>query len=182
MKVIIFIDNGFEEIEALSVVDLLRRSNIEVDLVSANNQEILSGSHAIKVSADKTISNIKDILEYAAIILPGGMPNAALLRDNEKIISFIQEMHDDKRLIATICAGPITLEKAKIVDNKNVTVYPGFEDTFNNSNVLSEGVVVDENIITAKGVNYALDFALMIIEKLLDKEVREKIEKDILRK
>ena len=167
MKVIIFIDNGFEEIEALSVVDLLRRSNIEVDLVSANNQEILSGSHAIKVSADKTISNIKDILEYAAIILPGGMPNAALLRDNEKIISFIQEMHDDKRLIATICAGPITLEKAKIVDNKNVTVYPG---------------VVDENIITAKGVNYALDFALMIIEKLLDKEVREKIEKDILRK
>lgn len=182
MQVLVLIDQGFEEIEALSVVDLLRRADINVDLVSANNQTVVSGSHNIEVVVDKKLKAISDVLVYDAIVIPGGLPNAKLLKDNDIVIEFIKVMHENNKLIGSICAGPISLEKAAVVENKDVTVYPGFEDTFKSANVLADGVVVSDNIVTAKGVNYALDFALELIEKLVNKAKRDEVSVAILRK
>ncbi|MGI6537570.1 MAG: DJ-1 family glyoxalase III [Caldicoprobacterales bacterium] len=180
MKVIVFLADGFEEVEALTVVDYLRRMEVEVDTVSITLEKEVRGSHNIRVLADKTIDELKDIESYQGVVIPGGLPGAANLRDDSRVIETVKKMNDAKKLTAAICAGPIVLAKAGIIEGKKVTSYPGFEDKLAKAVYQEQGVVRDGNIITARGPSLAVYFALEIAEYLLGKEKAQKLRDNIL--
>lgn len=181
-RVILFLAEGFEEVEALTVVDYLRRKDIIVDTVAITEEKKVKGAHEIVVLADKTINDIKDIDSYDAVIIPGGLPGATNLRDNIQVIDIVKKINKNDRLVAAICAGPIVLERAGVIHGKNVTSYPGFEDDLINGVYIDDNVVRDCNIITARGPALAVDFALEIIKYLIGEEKAEELKKDILYK
>ena len=181
MKVIIFLADGLEEVEALTVVDYLRRVNIEVDMVSITDENQVKGEHDVKVITDKVIRDV-NASDYDGVVIPGGMPGASNLRDSEKVIEIVKSMNEDTKMIAAICAGPIVLDKAGIIKGKKVTSYPGFEDQLKDASYEETSVVKDGNIITSRGPALAVDFALEIVKYLLCEKRVEALKKDILYK
>ncbi|HAE91563.1 DJ-1 family glyoxalase III [Tissierella praeacuta] len=179
-KVILFLAEGFEEVEALTVVDYLRRKDVAVDTVSITEDNKVKGVHDIVVIADKVINSINDIDSYDAVIIPGGLPGATNLRDNHKVIDIVKKANRNGKLVAAICAGPIVLEKAGVIHGKNVTSYPGFEDELMSGIYIDDSVVRDCNIITAKGPALAVEFAIEIMRYLLGEEKVDELKKDIL--
>ena len=169
-KVSIMLADGFEEIEALTVVDILRRSNIECDMISIKD-EMVKGSHGIYVKADKIISNINRN-DYTMIVLPGGLPGATNLENCRILIDWIKEFADNpKKYIAAICAAPQVLAKADIIRGKKVTSYPASEicNALRDAEYIDDfrqTVVVDGNIITSRGPATAFDFAFKLAEIL----------------
>ena len=181
MKVIVFLAEGFEEVEALTVVDYLRRiENMGVDTVSIGESLQVLGAHNIEVKADKYINDLEDLTSYDGLVIPGGMPGATNLRDHENVIRIIKQMNDQGKLIAAICAGPIVLEKAGIIDGKKVTSYPGFDKDLPNSIYKNKALVADGNIITAQGPAKAVDFAIEIVRYLAGEEASKKLKENIL--
>lgn len=177
-KILVFIAEGFEEIEALTVVDVLRRANIQCDMCSITSNKEIKGAHNILVNADKTLEEIKSN-EYNGLVIPGGMPGATNLRDNNKLIDLVKEFNKDKKLIAAICAGPIVLSKANIIKGKEVTSYPGFEEDLKEGLYKEDLVVQDGNIITSRGPSSAMYFAFRILENFKKDSVKE-IKEDML--
>lgn len=181
MKVIVFLAEGFEEVEALTVVDYLRRvEGMTVDTISTGDSLQVLGAHHIEVKADKSVGELENVSLYDGVVIPGGMPGSTNLRDHDGVISIIQQLNQEEKLVAAICAGPIVLEKAKILDGKEVTSYPGFEETFSNSTYKEADVVRDENIITARGPAKAEDFAIEIVRFLTGEEQVEQLKESIL--
>ena len=175
-KVALFVENGSEELELIAPLDILRRANIHVDLISANNEDYITSSHDVKIIVDKKIDDIDNILDYDAIVIPGGMPGSTLLRDNDKIIKFYQEMYNADKLVAAICAAPIVLSKAGILEDKEVTSYPTFEKELNCKNYNNKkAVVVDKNVITAQGAAVATLFGYEIVNYLLQDDIAQNI-------
>ena len=180
-KVALFIENGSEELEFIAPLDIMRRANLEVDLISANNEDFITSSHNIKILADKKIEEVNNILDYDAIVIPGGMPGSTLLRDNKKIIEFYQTMYNSGKLVAAICAAPIVLSAAGITDDKEVTSYPGFDKEINYKNYNSDkAVVIDKNVITAQGPAVAILFGYEIVNYLLQDNTAEDVKKAML--
>ena len=180
-KVALFIENGSEELEFIAPLDIMRRTNLEVDLISANNEDFITSSHNVKILADKKIDEVNNILDYDAIVIPGGMPGSTLLRDNKKIIEFYQTMYNSGKLVAAICAAPIVLSAAGITDDKEVTSYPGFDKEINCKSYNSEkAVVVDKNVITAQGPAVAILFGYEIVNYLLQDNTADDIKKTML--
>ena len=180
MKIIVFLAEGFEEVEALTVVDYLRRVDIEVSMVSVTEEKSVKGAHSIEVIADKVISEIDDLKSYDGLVIPGGLPGATNLRDNKDLIEIVKDMNKHEKLIAAICAGPIVLAKAGIINNRKVTSYPGFEDQLKKSMYVEHSVVADGNIITSRGPSLAVNFALEIVRYLLGEEKEQELKEDIL--
>ena len=180
-KVALFIENGSEELELIAPLDVMRRANLEVDLISANNEDFITSSHNVKILADKKIDEVNNILEYDAIVIPGGMPGSTLLRDNKKIIEFYQTMYNSGKLVAAICAAPIVLSAAGITDDKEVTSYPGFDKEINYKNYNSDkAVVIDKNVITAQGPAVAILFGYEIVNYLLQDNTVEDVKQAML--
>jgi len=180
-KVALFIENGSEELELIAPLDVMRRANLEVDLISANNEDFITSSHNVKILADKKIDEVNNILEYDAIVIPGGMPGSTLLRDNKKIIEFYQTMYNSGKLVAAICAAPIVLSAAGITDDKEVTSYPGFDKEINYKNYNSDkAVVIDKNVITAQGPAVAILFGYEIVNYLLQDNTAEDVKQAML--
>ena len=178
-KILLLLAEGFEEVEALTVVDYLRRMDIVVDTCSITGEKKVEGAHKIIVESDKILDEIHSAKDYDGLVIPGGMPGSTNLRDNHRVIELVKEFNEDEKLIGAICAGPIVLEKANILEGKMVTSYPGFEDEL--SGIYKEDLVVqDKNIITARGPAVAVYFALKIIENLLGENRVEELKKDIL--
>lgn len=167
-KIMVPLANGFEELEAITVIDVLKRADLEVEIVTLEDLEVES-SNQVVVKADKKIEQVvkKDL---AGIILPGGMPGAKNLKNNPKIIEIVQDLAENNDLIAAICAAPIVLSQAGVVADKKLTSYPGFEDQLKAKQYLQQRVVVDENVITARGPGVALEFAMAIIKYLKDED------------
>lgn len=180
MKVLLFLADGFEEVEAITVVDYLRRMDIVVDTISITDDLKVRGAHDINVIADKKIDDLKDINSYNGVIIPGGLPGATNLRDNNRVIEIVNKMSEDDKLLAAICAGPIVLEKAGLIKGKNITSYPGFEDDLKDGNHIGQKVVKDSNMITARGPALAVDFAIEIVGYLLGGSRAIELKKDIL--
>lgn len=162
-KVMVLLANGFEEIEALATVDIIRRANLRCDMVSIG-EELVESSHGMFVKADKTIGTIED--DYDAIILPGGMPGAKNLKENNEVINLIKRFNEEGKIIGAICAAPIVLYASEILQGKNYTCYPGFENDM--QGCLYTGAMVEKhgNIITGKGPGAAFDFAFSILREL----------------
>lgn len=161
--------NGFEEIEAISIVDILRRANCDCDMVGLNALEI-KGAHGIMVKCDTTLST--SLKEYDMLILPGGYQGALNLKNHHELIKLIQTMHKNNKYLAAICAAPIVLQEAGILKNKNYTAYPGFEKELNDGKFLEDLVVIDENIITSRGPATVFNFAYTLVD-LLNKDAED---------
>src|SRR6056297_1973707 len=170
-KVLVPLAPGFEEIEAITSIDVLRRAGIEVVTVSLNSIDV-KGAHNIPIIADKRIKPIK-IEEFDGILLPGGMPGAKNLKENSQILKFVRQINENKLMVAAICAAPMVLETAGILENINATSYPSFKKEVPSCNYKEERVVKDGNIITSRGAGVALEFALEVVEYLEGKKVKE---------
>lgn len=170
MKVAVLLAEGFETIEALTTVDILRRAGVECHTFAIKNQEVTT-SHHITLKADKVFN--EEIKDYDVVVLPGGMPGAVNLRDDERVINLLKEFNSKNKIIAAICAGPISLGKAGISEGKNVTCYPGFEEQLGNCNYQKELVVIDRNIITGRGPAAAIPFAFEILKQIAQEKVDE---------
>lgn len=166
----IFLDNGFEEIEAITTIDLLRRANIALTTVSVTGDILVTGAHAISVKADKLFGDLS-FEDAEMLILPGG---ATHLIESKPLCDLLIQHNNDNKLIAAICAAPAVLGQLGILDGKQATCYPGFENHLAESHV--GGLVVEShNIITAKGPGLSSDFAFCIIEKLAGSEVADQV-------
>jgi len=173
-KALILLAEGFEEIEAITTIDILRRGSIEVTISSLGEKRV-KGSHNIEVIADTTIDQITS--DYDALILPGGMPGAKNLSLSDEVNSLIVEMNNKKKIIAAICAAPaIVLAPLGILDNKSATCYPSMEKDFNSKTTYKEDdVVIDGNIITSRGPATAMEFALTLVRVLSKDEIANSI-------
>ena len=161
-KVAVILAQGFEEIEALTVVDVLRRANISCDMVGFEEQ--VTGSHGIQVKADCIFDG--DLSDYDLVVLPGGMPGSAHLRDNQALISQIKVFDQAGKKIAAICAAPIALHQAGVLKGKHFTCYDGVQENISDGIYRKETVVVDGNLITSRGPSTALAFAYELAEQL----------------
>ena len=176
-KILVFIADGFEEIEALSVVDVLRRAELKCDLCSIK-EEYVRGTH-ITVKSDCIIDNINQD-EYDAIVLPGGLPGADNLLD-KRVKDMAIKFNNEGKIVAAICAAPQTLEAFGILDDRKCTSYPGFIKGRDKVNYLEDQIVVtDKNIITSRGPATALEFAFRILEDLGYNEKAKQIKQDML--
>lgn len=171
---------GFEEIEGLTIVDILRRATIETTMIGVGTQEI-TGAHDITIKTDKLLDDL-DINETDALILPGGSPGFINLRQNPTVLSLIRKAHQQKKIVAAICASPSVLATAGILAQKKVTIYPGMEEEITNVGgiLVDDLVVVDENIVTSKGPATTMLFALKLVELLTDKKTSKEVEKKVL--
>jgi len=161
-KVAVILADGFEEIEALTVVDVLRRANITCHMVGFEAQ--VTGSHAIQVQADRVFDG--DLSDYDMIVLPGGMPGSAHLRDNEQLIAELQKFEQVGKKIAAICAAPIVLNRAGLLKDKGFTCYDGVQEQIADGYYRKETVVVDGQLTTSRGPATALAFAYNLVEQL----------------
>lgn len=178
-KTMILLANGYEEIEALTVVDYLRRAEISIDLVSiTGNLETIS-AHQVHILADKLIEDIEQE-EYDAVITPGGIPGSTNLAENDKVTALLQSFYQGNKLVASICASPLALEAAGLAEKVKGTCYPGFEGQIHFKEFSEERVVKDGNVITSRGPATTSYFALAIIEELAGKETAEKVKNGTL--
>ena len=161
-KVAVILANGFEEIEALTVVDVLRRANITCHMVGFEAQ--VTGSHAIQVQADRVFAG--DLSDYDMIVLPGGMPGSANLRDHELLIAELQKCEQVGKKVAAICAAPIVLNRAGLLKDKVFTCYDGVQEQIADGHYRKETVVVDGQLTTSRGPATALAFAYNLVEQL----------------
>ena len=161
-KVAVILADGFEEIEALTVVDVLRRANITCHMVGFEAQ--VTGSHAIQVQADRVFDG--DLSDYDMIVLPGGMPGSAHLRDNEQLIAELQKFEQVGKKVAAICAAPIVLNRAGLLKDKEFTCYDGVQEQIADGYYRKETVVVDGQLTTSRGPATALAFAYNLVEQL----------------
>lgn len=168
-KVCVHLASGFEEIEAISIIDVLRRADIEVIVVSITGELEVEGAHQIKVIAGQLYENI-DYQNVDMIILPGGMPGSQNLNEHKGLKLQILDFHENNKLIGAICAAPMVLGHLGILKDTDATCYPGFEGHLHGATVTGKPVVVYNNIITGKGAGVAIQFALKIVEMLIDKK------------
>lgn len=178
MKVLIIYADGFEDVEALATRDVLVRAKIDViDAKINEDNEIVTSSHNLSIKGFKSLNNI-DVNDFDAIILPGGSRGVNNLLKSDKVISLLKEFHNKNKLVCAICAAPMVLNKAGLLKEKRFTCYPGCEKGLEGIYTGEEVVVLDK-IITARSMMYSIPFGLAIIEKLLGKEKREQIYKQI---
>lgn len=173
-KVFIFLADGFEEIEGLTVVDLLRRADIEISMVSITDKKEITGSHNIKIMADELFEEA-DYKDAAMLVLPGGMPGTNHLANHQGLVALLKQFNEEGRSISAICAAPSVLGINGILKGKRATSYPGYEDKLAGATATGKKTEWDGNIITGKGMGTSIDFSLCIIEKLKDKAAADKI-------
>lgn len=157
--------DGFEEVEALTVVDLLRRADIVCDIVALSGAVTVTGSHGVVVGADKAFAETA-FADYDALLLPGGQPGTNNLAADERVLALLREFRDAGKLTAAICAAPTVLSKAGLLHGKRATCYPGLEGKLTGATPASEPVVTDGTVITGRGVGTAIDFALALVTYL----------------
>lgn len=165
----VFLANGFEEVEALAPVDVLRRAGIETVLVGVDG-DVVSGTHGIKVCADVHINDVEFNDKLQGIILPGGMPGADNLNNSAAVHKAIDYCMENGKIVSAICAAPYVLGEKGVLAGKAATCYPGYEKCLTGAKVKDEGVVVDGNIITARGAGVAWEFGAEIAAKLVGTE------------
>ena len=177
-KISVFLAEGFEEIEALSVVDICRRAQVDVKTVSVTGHKQVMGAHGIAVHADEVYENI-DFSQMDGIVLPGGMPGTLHLGEHAGVVEQVKTFAKDGKLTAAICAAPSVLAKAGVLDGKWATVYPGCEVEAD-VEWCEDAVVITNNIITGKGPGVAAQFALALVEYLQGEEVAEEVKAGLM--
>ena len=180
-KVLIFLAEGHEEIEALTVVDLLRRADIEIEMVSITGNKKVPGSHGITTVCDMFIENVN--FESAdMLVLPGGMPGTLNLGLFEPLMDQIHGFNASKKGLAAICAAPTVFGKAGLLEGRKATCYPGMEKNLVGANVSEDEVCHDGHIITSRGLGTAIPFALEVVKTFKGEDAANQLAKSIVYK
>ncbi len=172
----IFLANGFEEVEALTSADLLRRAEIDVLLVSTERDIYVTGNHNICVKCDVMLADAPDC---DMIVLPGGIPGVPNLMSNKEVTDRVKKQSESEQRVAAICAAPWILGELKITEGTEVICYPGFEDKLKGAVISTKSTVTDKNVTTSKAAGTAMDFALEIIKVLKGDDVALKVKNSI---
>jgi len=172
---------GCEELEAITITDLLVRAGIDVTTVGLGNETIIA-SRGPKIIADTNINNVLNNT-YDLMVLPGGLPGADHLTNDERVQALLKKHAADNKFIAAICAAPKALAQAGLLENKTITCYPGALDSINLTNTMIKhtSIEIDGKIITSRGPGTAIDFALTLIEKLKGKKMRDEVNAQLVR-
>jgi 4-methyl-5(b-hydroxyethyl)-thiazole monophosphate biosynthesis len=173
-KAFVHFATGFEEIEALTIVDVLRRAEIPTEMVSITGQRQVTGAHGIKIVTDVVFEDI-NYDESAIVILPGGMPGSKNLMEHEGLAKVLKEKSDKKEPIAAICAAPMVLGTLGILKGKEAVCYPGFENQLTGASVKKLLAIKSDNIITGRGPGAALNFSLEIVKELKGKTTADQL-------
>ena len=180
-KVYIFMADGFEEVEGLTVVDLLRRGGIDTLMVSIMGKKSVTGGHNITIEADGVFEDM-DFADGDMLVLPGGMPGTTNLMKHQGLDKLLKDFDNKKKSIAAICAAPTILSNKGILKGREATCYEGMESEMSDAVIVNAPVVIDGHITTSKGVGTAIDFALSLISNLKGEEEARKIAAQILYK
>lgn len=175
---LVLLSPGFEEIEAVTAIDILRRAGVNVS-VAGLEPDFVHGSHRIVIKCDLFFDEI-NIGDYDCLLLPGGQPGTNNMKSNTAVLEIVRAFQSRKKWIAAICAAPTVLYEAGILANKQVTSYPAEQPVFEQARYRSDNIVIDDNIITSRGVGTAIDFALKMVEILKGKEQRDQLAEKIL--
>jgi len=175
-RVLVLLAEGFEEIEAVTVVDLLRRAGVEVHTASLDGPGV-TGSHGVTVLADKALDAVAAD-DYEMIVLPGGMPGAMHLKNDPRVISLLRRYAAEGRFTAAICAAPSVLAHAGLLEERAATSFPGFlsAESAPGIRLRDDAVVVDGKVVTSRGAGTAMEFGLALIGLLAGAEARRQVE------
>ena len=177
-KVLVPLAEGFEEIEAITVIDVLRRADLDLTTCHVGSNPV-KGAHGVPLMADRPLEKV-EAADFDLICLPGGMPGATHLKESEKVLTLVKQIEARGGWVAAICAAPIVLAHAGVLQHKKATCYPGFEKQLSSALYTREQVVVDGRIITANGPGAALPFALKLVECLAGKAAVDRLREQML--
>ena len=179
-KAIVFLANGFEEMEATGTIDILRRGGVEVTIVTINSSREVTGAHGMVYLADQTLAEA-DCTTADALVLPGGMPGATNLNACAPLRELLQAHYAQGKLVAAICAAPaVVLGRYAFTHGRRMTCYPGFEDQLTGASVTGEAVEVDDNVITGRGPGLVFNFGLALVAYLQGLEKADEVAEGML--
>lgn len=181
-RVLIPLATGCEELEAVTLIDLLRRAGITVVTVSLTEQQQVKASRGVRLVADTTLDRVIHD-DFDMLVLPGGMPGSTYLNEDPRIHAIIKKLNLNNKAIGAICAAPMVLAHSGLLNGKSATCYPGIlnNDEWPEISLKNDAVVIDGNVLTSRGPGTAMDFALTIIEFLADKNTRNTVEAGLVR-
>ena len=181
-RVVVPFTEGVEEIEFVAIIDILKRAGIEAVMASLDGKPV-TGRSGITISPDVNLANVIDD-DWEMVVLPGGLPNAYLLRDDPNVKTIVQRLRNERKSIAAICAAPTALAAFGITDNRRVTSYPGMkaevEKLSPSSVYVDDAVVEDDFLITSRGAGTAVEFALRLVAKLCGEETSTEVRHSII--
>ena len=175
----IFLADGFEEMEGLTVVDMLRRAGVDVTIVSVTGSLSVTGSHQICVQADRLFEDCS-FEDADMLVLPGGMPGTKNLGAHEGLTSLLRKANEKGTGIAAICAAPSVLGDLGLLNGKNAVCYPGFEERLTGASVQYVPAVTDGNVTTSRGMGTAIPFSLELITRMVSADKAEELAKGII--
>lgn len=178
-KAAVFFGTGYEEIEALTVVDLLRRAGIEVDCIAVDNNATVTGSHGITVGMNKAIKDI-EFDNYDVLVCPGGLPGVDNLESCTALTDGLKAFYEAGKLIAAVCAAPRIFGHLGFVEGRKACIYPGMEGELKGAEVVFDKVAHDDNVITSRGMGTSIAFGLEIVATLLDKATAEDLGRKVV--
>lgn len=174
MKAYTFLANGFETVEALAVVDVLRRAGVEVITAAVGEDKTIVSAQNIPVVAD-ILAKEGNYADADVVFLPGGMPGTLNLEADEYVIKAVKAQYESRKLVAAICAAPSILGHLHMLEERRATCYPGFEKDLLGAECVADGVVMDGNVVTARGMGKAIDLGLCLVEILLGQDKADAI-------
>lgn len=181
-RVLLPFTKGVEEIELIAVVDILRRAEVEVVMASLDGNPV-TGRSGITIAPDAPLKDASTEV-WDMVVLPGGLPNAYLLREDAHVKAVVQRLREERKSIAAICAAPTALAAFGMIDNKRVTSYPGVKDEVQQLSpsavYVDEAVVEDDFLITSRGAGTAIEFALRLVAKLCGEEKSSEVRHSII--
>ena len=175
----VFLAEGFEEIEGLTVVDILRRADIQTEMIAIGEELQVTGSHGIKVTADR-LFQLGELRDAELYVLPGGMPGTKHLMEHQGLSILLKQMDNAGKKLAAICAAPSVLGKLELLKGRKAVCYPGFEDKLTGATVLKDAVAVDGNVTTSRGMGTAIPFALSLVAQLKGEKAAKDLAKGII--
>lgn len=178
-KVAVLLADGFEEIEALTAVDLLRRARVYVDTVSITEEYVVHGAHGINVQTEDLFEEV-NFAEFDMVVLPGGLPGTTNLNDHAGVQGVVKEFAGSGKYVGAICAAPSILGNLGLLKGRHATSYPSFEEKLAGAIVTRNAVVQDGNLITSRGMGTSIDFALKLVEVMAGAEKADEIADSIL--
>ena len=178
-KVLVPLADGCEELEAVTIVDLLRRAGVEV-VTAGLKPGVVKASRGVQLVPDVTLDAVLQD-DFDMVVLPGGMPGAAHLKDDARIVELLKRMAAAGKYTAAICAAPMVLAEAGVLNGRQATSYPGFLDGLPGVTISGAAVVQDGKVLTSRGPGTAMDFALALVEALTGADKRRQVEAALVR-
>lgn len=178
-QALIFLATGYEEVEMLTVVDMLRRAGITIDMVSVTGSREVTSSHNVTIVADKLFDET-DFDEASMLILPGGVPGTPNLLAHKGLCEKLKDFNEKDKLLSAVCAAPSILGELGILEGKKATCYPGYENKLTGATYVKQPVVSDKNVTTSRGMGTCIEFGAAIIERFYGKEKADEIKEKII--